>query len=75
MCCKLSLQASGPPEELRTHLTCHLTPHIDPDALTDTDKLAHARNADSVGWLPPSHPLSQGTAMRPRTPAAASVET
>ena len=69
LCCKLSLNGIGPPEELRTHLTCMLSPHIDPNALTETERLA-AANAfatGTLGLLPATHPLAAGTALRPRS--------
>jgi len=75
LCCKLSLHAVGPPEELRTHLVCSLSPHIDPNALTETEQLAAANAfaSGSLGLLPPTHPLASGTAMRPRSPPRTSV--
>ena len=74
ICCKLTLNAIGPPEELRTSLACALLPHIDPDALTETEQLAAAQaHSGSLGLLPPTHPLAEGTAMRPRSPPRLSV--
>jgi len=75
ICCKLSLSGMGPPEELRSTLHCSLIPHVDPEALTETEKLAaaNALQSGSLGLLPPTHPLSAGTTMRPRSPPRNSV--
>uniref|UniRef100_A0A6U7JJ14 Coiled-coil domain-containing protein 108 n=1 Tax=Haptolina brevifila TaxID=156173 RepID=A0A6U7JJ14_9EUKA len=75
VCCKLSLSAIGPPEELKSTLHCHLTPHIDPDALTETEKAlaSSAHRPGSLGLLPSTHPLAAGTALRPRSPPRISV--
>lgn len=75
MCCKLTLIAVGPPEELRASLECTLRPHVDPNALTTSEAalVAAEANAGSLGLLPPTHPLASGTTLRPRSPPRVSV--
>ena len=75
LCCKLSLIAIGPPEELRTSLACALRPHLDPKELTMSEQQLAAAEASNggLGLLPPSHPLAAGTAVRPRSPPRSSV--
>ena len=71
-CCKLNLIAIGPAEELHTSLACIIRPSRSAMGASETEpQLTVASGAESL--LPPSHPLAQGTSLRPRTIARPSV--